>query len=61
LKPVILIRQDEAFFNENATNTLKWVGQIGNTHYYQKYGLGLMILAFKSPEFGCEVCLSMDL
>jgi len=36
LKPVILIRQDEAFFNENATNTLKWVGQIGNTHYYPK-------------------------
>jgi hypothetical protein len=29
LKPVILIRQDEAVFNENVTNTMQLVGPNG--------------------------------
>ena len=52
-RPTIIFGQDEAVFNENSTNTMQWVGPNGERPLLPKNnGLGVMISAFQSCEFG---------
>jgi len=52
-KPVIIFGQDESTFNQYAFGNKLWVGSNGERAFLPKHnGMGLMISAFQSREFG---------
>ena len=54
-KPIIIFGQDESAFNQYAFGNKQWVGANGERAILPKHnGMGLMISAFQSREFGFE-------
>ncbi len=60
-KPIIVFGQDEAIYNQNASNTSHWVGPNGERPLLPKNnGIGKMISAFQCRETGWGIYLSSE-
>lgn len=60
-KPIIIFGQDESVFNQYSFNGKQWVGSDGKRAILPKSnGMGLMISAFQSREFGFGYDLTSD-
>jgi len=60
-KPVIIFGQDESTFNQYAFGNKLWVGSNGERAFLPKHnGMGLMISAFQSREFGFGFDMTPD-
>jgi len=61
-KPIIVLGQDEAVFNENSTNSKQWVGPNGERPILPKNnGLGRMVSAFQSRDLGWGMVLPKEI
>ena len=60
-KPIIVLGQDEAVFNENSTSSKQWVGPTGERPILPKNnGLGRMVSAFQSRDLGWGMALPKE-
>lgn len=60
-KPIIIIGQDESVYNQFAFGSKQWVGQKGERAFLPKSdGMGVMVSAMQSREFGWGMVLTAD-